>query len=142
MGNLLKGVSSESANVDARWPERKSPAEAQSLKPSPALRSGIRSFGTANAPRATTGASFNNSRRLMLLNLRLSIRKLMNVAAEESDTTQMRFAEWQKVTGYRHGRGYCTAVNRGAAPLHREAPFFNGLVVLVGQDTLFWAMML
>src|SRR5260370_22052486 len=101
MGNLLKGVSSESANVDAKWPERKSVAEAQSLKPSPAFRSGIRSFGIANAPSATTGASFNNSRRLMLLNLRLSIRELINGVPEESDMTQMRFAEWQKVAGCR-----------------------------------------
>src|SRR5947209_19496268 len=84
MGNLLKGVSSESANVDARWPERKSLAEDQSLKPSPALRSGIRSSGTAKAPNATTGASLNNSRRLMLLNLRLSVRELINGAPEES----------------------------------------------------------
>src|SRR5438445_9868580 len=99
MGNFLKGVSSESANVDAKWPERKSLAEAQSLKSSPALRSGVRSFGIANAPRATTGVSFNHSRRLRLLNLRLSIRELINGAPEESDTTQMRFAEWQKVTG-------------------------------------------
>src|SRR5260370_718635 len=115
MGNLLKGVSSESANVDAKWPERKSVAEAQSLKPSPAFRSGIRSFGIANAPSATTGASFNNSRRLMLLNLRLSIRELIN-----GDPRRIRYDadEIRRVAkGCRlsTGRGYCTAGNCGAA---------------------------
>src|SRR6266849_8184070 len=128
MGNLLKGVSSESANVDARWPERKSLAEAQSLKPRPALRSGIRSFGTANAPSATTGASFNNSRRLLLLNLRLSVRELINVAPEESNTTKMRFADWQKVTGCRPDAAIVQ--RRIAEPLHCNVrpPASTGLV--------------
>src|SRR6266568_5532810 len=84
MGNLLKGVSSESANVVARCPERKSLAEAQSLNPSPALRSGFCSCGMANAPNATTGASFSNSRRFMLLNLRLSTREAMEAAPAQN----------------------------------------------------------
>src|SRR5208283_4507092 len=74
MGNLSKGVSSDSSNVGAKWPERKSRAEAQSLKPSPPLSSGVCSCGMAKAPSASTGVSFNNSRRLMALNLRLSVR--------------------------------------------------------------------
>src|ERR1700730_7540418 len=88
MGNLLKGVSSESINVGARWPERKSFAEAQSLNPSPVLRSGFCSFGMANAPSATTGANFSNSRRLMLLNFRLSIWAFMDFAPPEQNLTQ------------------------------------------------------
>src|SRR5436309_15119102 len=83
MGNLLKGVSSESAKVGARWPERKSFEEAQSLKPSPVLRRGFCNFGIANAPSATTGASFSNSRRLMLLNLRLSTSEFIRLLSEE-----------------------------------------------------------
>jgi hypothetical protein len=73
IGNLLNCVSSESAQVDAKWPERNSFAEVQSLKPSPVLSSGSRSLGMVNAPNATTGASFSNSRRVTLLNLRLPI---------------------------------------------------------------------
>src|SRR5215469_2634227 len=73
MGNLSKGVSSESANVGARWVERNMPFAAQSLKPRPALSNGFRSAGTAKAPTAATGASFNSSRRVRLLNLRCSI---------------------------------------------------------------------
>src|SRR5579864_2216365 len=73
MGNLAKGVRSESANVGAKWPERNNLADAQSLKPRPALRSGFCSRGMAKAPSTTTGVSFNNSRRLMDLNLRLSV---------------------------------------------------------------------
>src|SRR5208282_5699220 len=78
MGNLSKGVSSDSSNVGAKWPERKSRAEAQSLKPSPPLSSGVCSCGMAKAPSATTGVSFNNSRRLMVLNLRLSVRECIS----------------------------------------------------------------
>src|SRR5215471_12783469 len=73
MGNLSKGVRSESRKIGAKWPERNSVAEAQSLKPSPALRSGFWSCGIAKAPRASTGVSFSNSRRLRALNLRGSV---------------------------------------------------------------------
>src|SRR5262249_31355574 len=75
MGNLSKGVRSESGRVGARCAERESFAEAQSLNPSPALRSAACSLGMVNAPRATTGVSFNNSRRLRALNLRTSVRE-------------------------------------------------------------------
>ncbi len=76
---LIERVSSESANVGAKWPERKSLAEAQSLKPRPPLRSGFCNCGMAKAPSAITGVSFNNSRRLMVLNLRLSVREYITV---------------------------------------------------------------
>src|SRR5579863_9077223 len=79
MGNLAKGVRSESANVGAKWPERNNLADAQSLKPRPALRSGFCSRGMAKAPSTTAGVSFNNSRRLMVLNLRLSFRGFIGV---------------------------------------------------------------
>src|SRR5580704_11703937 len=75
MGNLSKGVNSESANVGAGCPGRNNLPEAQSLKARPFLRSGSRSDGIANAPSAITGATFNNSRRLIFLNFRSSIRK-------------------------------------------------------------------
>src|SRR5882762_3937110 len=78
MGNFSKGVSSESAKVEARCPGRKSLAEAQSLNPSPALSSGVRSLGMANAPRAATGASLSSSRRFIFLNLPSSIHILRN----------------------------------------------------------------
>src|SRR2546426_5006564 len=77
MGNLSNGVRSESANVGARCPVRKSPAETQSLKPSPALSSGSWNFGTANAPSTNTGVSFSNSRRVTRWNLRSSVRELI-----------------------------------------------------------------
>src|SRR5947209_15568763 len=73
MGNFSNGVKSESANVGAKWPERKSLADVQSLKARPPLRSGFCSCGMAKAPSITTGVSFNNSRLLMVLNLRLSV---------------------------------------------------------------------
>src|SRR5215471_1304298 len=75
MGNLSKGVRSESRKIGAKWPERNSLAEAQSLKPSPALRSGFWSRGIAKAPNASTGVSFSNSRRFRALNLRGSVRE-------------------------------------------------------------------
>src|SRR6266404_3751391 len=79
MGNLSNGVRSESTNVGARCPVRKSPAETQSLKPSPALSSGSCNLGTANAPSANTGVSFSNSRRVTRWNLRSSVRELIAV---------------------------------------------------------------
>src|SRR5258708_18253107 len=78
MKNFSKGVSSELANVGAKWPERKSLAEAQSLKPSPVFRRFCCTFGIAKAPRASTGVSFSNSRRLILLNFRLSVFELID----------------------------------------------------------------
>src|SRR2546428_8201689 len=72
-----KGVSSESSKVRAKWPERKSRAEAQSLKASPVLSSGICSFGMAKAPSASTGLSLSSSRRFMRLNCLLSVRKFI-----------------------------------------------------------------
>jgi hypothetical protein len=42
------------------------------------------SFGMANAPNATIGVNFSSSRRVMLLNLRLSIRLVMNLAPRVS----------------------------------------------------------
>src|SRR6266576_1474447 len=87
MGNFSKGVSSESAKVDARCPGRKSLPEAQSPKPSPALSSGVRNFGIANAPKATTGVSLSSSRRFIFLNLPSSIHFLRN------GTNRSRF--WQ-----------------------------------------------
>src|SRR5438132_1318392 len=82
MGNLSKGVRSAVANVGARWRDRKSLAEAQSLKARPVLSRGACNFGMAKAPRATIGVSFKSSRRLMLLNLRLSIGELINGPAQ------------------------------------------------------------
>src|SRR5215467_3090950 len=73
MGNLANGVRSESSNVGAKCPARKSLAEAQSLKPSPAFRSGFWKRGIAKAPKATRGVNFRSSRRLMDLNLRGSM---------------------------------------------------------------------
>src|SRR5579863_513269 len=98
MGNLAKGVRSESANVGAKWPERNNRADAQSLKPRPALRSGFCSCGMAKAPSTTAGVSFNNSRRLMVLNLRLSVRGFISAFLAGDRRTQMRFANQQKVT--------------------------------------------
>jgi DMSO/TMAO reductase YedYZ molybdopterin-dependent catalytic subunit len=49
-------------HVGARCAERHSFAEAQSMEPSPTLRSGACTRGMANAPRAATGVSFSNSR--------------------------------------------------------------------------------
>src|SRR6516225_9686878 len=80
MGNLLKGVSSESEKVVARWPERNNSFEAQSLNPSPVLSSDSCSLGMANAPSAITGVSFSSSRRLVLLNSLLSMRGFMRFA--------------------------------------------------------------
>src|SRR5204862_6075767 len=80
IGNFSKGVTSDSENVGARWPLRKSLAEAQSLKPRAALSNGACSLGIANAPRATTGVSFSNSRRVTLLHLRASIRELIRTS--------------------------------------------------------------
>src|SRR6266481_3327481 len=85
MGNLSKGVRSESAKVGARWLVRKSLAEAQSLMPRPALSSGSCKFGMANAPSARTGVSFNNSRRVTVANLRVSVRRLMDAILSECD---------------------------------------------------------
>src|SRR5579864_6390681 len=98
MGNLAKGVRSESANVGAQWPERNNLADAQSLKPRPASRSGFCSRGMAKAPSTTAGMSFNNSRRLMVLNLRLSVRGFISAFLAGDKRTQMRFANQQKVT--------------------------------------------
>src|SRR5579864_423246 len=98
MGNLAKGVRSESANVGAKWPERNNLADAKSLKPRPALRSGFCSRGMAKAPSTTTGVSFNNSRRLMDLNLRLSVRGFIDAFLASDQGTQMRFGDQQKVT--------------------------------------------
>src|SRR5580704_7778408 len=98
MGNLAKGVRSESANVGAKWPERNNLADAQSLKPRPALRSGFCSRGMAKAPSTTAGVSFNNSRRLIVLNLRLSVCGFIGGFLARDKRTQMRFANQQKVT--------------------------------------------
>src|SRR5579863_580667 len=98
MGNLAKGVRSESANVGAKWPERNSLADAQSLKPRPALRSGFCSRGMTKAPSTTAGVSFNNSRRLMVLNLRLSVCVFIGGFLADDKRTQIRFANQQKVT--------------------------------------------
>ena len=98
MGNLAKGVRSESANVGAKWPERNNRADVQSLKPRPALRSGFCSCGMAKAPSTTTGVSFNNSRRLMVLNLRLSVRGFIGAFLAGGERTQIRFANQRKVT--------------------------------------------
>src|ERR1700693_1253896 len=89
MGNFSKGVRSESANVGAKWPERNSAADAQSLKRRPPLRSGFCSWGTAKAPSTTAGASFNNSRRLMLLTLRLAVRVFIS-AFLAGDSNEIR----------------------------------------------------
>ena len=80
MGNLLKGVSSESEKVVAIWPERNKSPEAQSLNLSPVLSRGPCRPGMANAPSAITGVSFSSSRRLMLMNLFLSMRVVIRVA--------------------------------------------------------------
>src|SRR5713226_4363900 len=98
MGNFSKGVRSMSANVGAKWPERNSLADIQSLTARPPLRSGFCSGGTAKAPSTTTGVSFNNSRRLIVLNLRLSVRGFINAFLAGDKRTQMRFANQQKVT--------------------------------------------
>src|ERR1700688_4676698 len=98
MGNLAKGVRSESANVGAEWPERNNRADDQSLKPRPALRSGFCSRGMAKTPSTTAGVSFNNSRRLMVLNLRLSVRAFISAFLAGDKRTLMRFANQQKVT--------------------------------------------
>src|SRR5579863_4257387 len=98
MGNLSKGVRSPSANVSAKWPERNSLADAQSLKARPPLRSGFWSCGMAKVPSASTGVSFNNSRRLMILNLRLSVGGFIGAFLADDKRTQMRFANQQKVT--------------------------------------------
>src|SRR5207302_4219719 len=79
MGNRSKGVRSESRNVGARCPERNSFAEDQSLKSSPALRSGFCSPAIANEPKATIGVSLSSSRRLRALNLRGSLREHMGL---------------------------------------------------------------
>src|SRR5438445_13217385 len=71
--NLLKGVRADSGKVGARWPVRKSLAEAQSLKASPDFNRGFCNFGMAKAPSASTGVSFSNSRRFIALNLRSSV---------------------------------------------------------------------
>src|SRR5215472_11033437 len=99
IGNLSKGVSSESANVVARWPSRKSLSEAQSLKPRPILSSGLRSAGIAKAPKATTGVSFSNWRRFIRLNFFSS----MNDHPGECGSflrAFMGFAEYGKVTAF------------------------------------------
>src|SRR5277367_5519993 len=77
MGNLSKGVSSESSKVGARCPPRNSLAYAQSLNLSPASSNGVRNLGMAKAPNATSGVNFSSSRRFMARNLRLSVCKLI-----------------------------------------------------------------
>src|ERR1700733_13463901 len=94
VGNLSKGVTSESAKVGATCPDRKSLADIQSLKPRPALSSGVCSRGIANAPSAITGVSFSNSRRVRDLNLRPSIREFIDARIEHS----IGFAGRLKVT--------------------------------------------
>src|SRR5882724_12232610 len=98
MGNFSKEVRSASANVGAKRPERNSLADIQSLKARPPLRSGFCSGGMAKAPSTTTGVSFNNSRRLIVLNLRLSVRGFINAFLAGDERTQMRFANQQEVT--------------------------------------------
>src|ERR1700688_3935628 len=98
MGNFSKGVRSESANVGDKWPERNRAADAQSLKRKPPFRRGFCSCGTTKAPSTTAGASFNNSRLLMVLNLRLSVRGFISAFLAGDKRTLMRFANQQKVT--------------------------------------------
>src|ERR1022692_2127180 len=73
MGNFAGGVRSALSKVGARCPVRNSPAEAQSLNPRPFFSKPSCSLGTANAPSASTGASFSNSRRLFCRNFFSSI---------------------------------------------------------------------
>src|SRR5580700_179822 len=124
MGKLAKGVRSESANVGAKWPERNNLADAQSLKPRPALRSGFCSRGMAKAPSTTAGVSFNNSRRLMVLNLRLSVRGFIGAFLAREKRTQMRFANQQKVTT---DFGYDTSSSNALA---NESPESSMLVTI------------
>jgi hypothetical protein len=49
----------------------------------------------AKAPKAITGVSFNSSRLLTLLNLRLSVREFIHALLASN---QIRFAIQQKVT--------------------------------------------
>src|SRR5215831_1262033 len=98
MGNLSKGVTSESVNVDARCPDRNSLAEAQSLKPSPALSRGPCSLGIANAPSAITGVSLSNSPRVTDLNSRPSIRGFIGRSLAVRYRTQIGFGSQLKVT--------------------------------------------
>src|SRR5206468_5764274 len=94
-----KGATSASANVGARWPRRKRTPEAQSLNPRPALSNGVCSGGIANAPSATTGVSFSNSRRLIFLNfLRLMGSDTIQLCKEFTILPQMGFAGRVKVT--------------------------------------------
>src|SRR5882762_6717679 len=80
MGNLSGGVNSASVNVVARWPARKSFAEIQSLVARPALSRGVLRAGIAKAPNAATGASLSSSRRLILRNVRRSVRVIIYVS--------------------------------------------------------------
>ena len=86
-----------SANVGARWAVRNIFSDTQSLKPSPAFKSGFCSAGIANAPNARTGVSFNNSRRLMRLNCLSPIREFMTAPLDSS--ADMGFASHRKVAG-------------------------------------------
>src|SRR5215468_3686436 len=97
MGNFSKGVSSDSENSAARCPGRKSLAEVLSLKASPALSSGVRSFGIANAPKAITGVSLSSSRRLIRLNLLSSIEISPNGIHPSRDADGIRRI-WQSYT--------------------------------------------
>src|ERR1700722_1741123 len=88
MGNFAKGVRSVSANVGAKCPERNILADAQSLKARPPLSSGFWSCGMAKTPSASAGVSFNNSRRLMFVNLRLSLRGFISTFLAGDTTTR------------------------------------------------------
>jgi hypothetical protein len=52
----------------------------------------------ANAPRAITGVSFNNSRRLILSNFRLSDGELIELVFDRHASAQMGFKDYRKVT--------------------------------------------
>src|SRR6516225_7663890 len=98
MGNFAKGATSESENVVAWWPGRNNLPETQSLKPKPAFSRGSWNLGRANAPSATSGVSFSNSRRFMLLNLRSSIREFVTLCPQDALYHPIGFTVNQKVT--------------------------------------------
>src|SRR2546426_2590538 len=96
MGNFSKGVRSESVNVGAKWPERNNLVDAQSLKRRPPLRSGFCSCGMAKAPSTATGVSFNNPRRLMVLNWQLSIREFIKCVPCWRQNSSDEIREYEK----------------------------------------------
>src|SRR5208337_829398 len=125
MGNLLNGATSESANVGARWPVRNIFADAQSLNPRPARNSDFWNGGMAKAPSARTGVSFSNSRRLMRLNLRLSVLVTRTLPVGEVPYILIGFMPSNKVTTFRTGKV-------AGSPSPQDCTVFGPVVTLRG----------